>query len=100
MRLHGLLTAFAAMLLLAAMFVAVHRGARGHEIATRLSELSDRREAAEVQRGELESRLAYLRSRSRIGRVAGRLGLHTPSGEELVYLDLRRLPARSSGGSR
>jgi len=88
------------MLLLAAMFLAVHRGARGHEIATQLSELSDRQEAAEVQRGELESRLSHLRSRPRIGRAAARLGLHTPVEDELVHLELRRLPARTPGGSR
>ncbi|MGD8698015.1 MAG: hypothetical protein PVJ43_01915 [Gemmatimonadales bacterium] len=93
MRLRGMLTAFAAILMLAAMFVAVHRGARGRGIAERVSEISDRREAADVQRNELRQEIEYLRSRSRVVDAAEGLGLRLPSEEELVILDLRGQPA-------
>jgi len=93
MRLRGILTAFAAILLLAGMFVAVHRGARGRGIAERVSEINDRREAADVQRNELRQEIEYLRSRARVVDAAERLGLHLPSEEELVILDLRGRPA-------
>jgi cell division protein FtsL len=92
MRLRGILTAFAAILLLAAMFVAVHRGARGRGIAERVS---DRREAADVQRNELRQEIEYLRSRGRVVDAAERLGMHLPSEEELVILDMREQPADS-----
>jgi cell division protein FtsL len=95
MRLRGILTAFAAILLLAAMFVAVHRGARGRGIAERVSEVSDRREAADVQRNELRQEIEYLRSRGRVVDAAERLGMHLPSEEELVILDMREQPADS-----
>jgi len=88
-RLRGILVALAAILLLAGMFVAVHRGARGRFIAERISETSDRFEAADVQRNELRQEIEYLRSRSRIVDAAERLGMHLPSEEELVILDLR-----------
>ncbi len=90
MRLRSILTALAAILLLAGMFVAVHRGARGRAIAERVSEISDRREAADVQRNELRQEIEYLRSRGRVVDAAERLGMHLPSEEELVILDLRR----------
>jgi cell division protein FtsL len=84
----GVLTAIAAMLLLAGMFVAVHRGARGREIAVRIAAMNDRREAAEVRRAELRQEIEFLRSRDRVVRAARRLGLHLPSEDELVILDL------------
>ncbi|MEE9132208.1 MAG: hypothetical protein V3U13_01480 [Gemmatimonadota bacterium] len=99
MRLRGILTAFAAMLLLAGMFVAVHRGARGRVIAERISEINDRREGAEVRRSELEQEIEFLRSRPRVVKAAGRLGLHVPSDDELVILDLRGQAWNGAGGS-
>ncbi len=99
MRLRGLFTAFSAMLLLAGMFVAVHRGARGREIAESISDLGDRQEAAELQRQELESMIVHLSSRPRIERAARDLGLHTPSEEELVVLDLRPRASLDGGGT-
>jgi len=89
MRLRGILTAFAAMLLLAGMFVAVHRGARGREIAERITENTDRHEAAQVRKSELEQEIEFLRSRPRVARAAERLGMHLPNEEEFVILDLR-----------
>jgi cell division protein FtsL len=99
MRLRGMLTAFSAMLLLAGMFVAVHRGARGRVIAERVSAIDDRQEAVDVRRNELRQRVEYLRSRTRIVRAARSLGLHEPSEDELVYLDLSGLLPKPAGGS-
>jgi cell division protein FtsL len=99
MRLRGMLTAFSAMLLLAGMFIAVHRGARGRMIAERVSAIDDRQETAEVRRNELRQRVEYLHSRSRIVHAAESLGLHQPSEDELVYLDLSGLPSTRPGGS-
>jgi cell division protein FtsL len=89
MRLRGILVALAAILLLAGMFVAVHRGARGRGIAENVSQVSDRLEAADVRRNELRQEIEYLRSRDRVVDSAKRLGMHLPSEEELVILDLR-----------
>ncbi len=99
MRLRSILTALAAILLLAGMFVAVHRGARGRAIAERVSEISDRREAADVQRNELRQEIEYLRSRGRVVDAAERLGMHLPSEEELVILDLRVGVPTGPGGA-
>ncbi|UCC74772.1 MAG: hypothetical protein JSV86_09565 [Gemmatimonadota bacterium] len=99
MRLRGILTALAAMLLLAGMFIAVHRGARGRMIAERISRLDDRQEAAEVRRNESRQQLEYLRSRPRIVSAARQLGLHEPSEDELVYLDLSGVSSMPLGGS-
>jgi cell division protein FtsL len=99
MRLRGMLTAVSAMLLLAGMFIAVHRGARGRVIAERVSAIDDRQESAVVRKNELRQRVEYLRSRSRIVHAAQSLGLHQPSEDELVYLDLSGLSSTLSGGS-
>ncbi len=99
MRLRGILTAFAAMLLLAGMFVAVHRGARGRGIAERITEINDRYEAARVRKAELEQEIEFLRSRPRVARAAERLGMHLPSEDELVILDLRAWALNDLGGS-
>lgn len=99
MRIRGILAAFSAMLLLAGMFVAVHRGARGREIAQRIRETSERQEGADVTRSELKQEIEYLRSRGRIVRAAEELGLHTPSGEEIVILHLRGQAMAAGGAS-
>jgi hypothetical protein len=99
MRLRGLFTAFSAMLLLAAMFVAVHRGAQGREIAERLGRLEVRQAAADMEREELESLIVHLGSRPRIERAAKDLGLHTPSEDELVVLDLTGMASGSPEGA-
>lgn len=95
MRLRGLLAAFSAMLLLAAMFVAVHRGARGRAVAENVGGLNERIELADLRRSELRQRIEHLRSRGRVVRAAARLGLRLPNEDELVILDLRGL---SRGG--
>ncbi|UCC83822.1 MAG: hypothetical protein JSW46_02495 [Gemmatimonadota bacterium] len=99
MRLRGMLTAVSAMLLLAGMFIAVHRGARGRAIAEQVSAIDNQQETALVRKNELRQRVEYLRSRSRIVHAAQSLGLHLPSEDELVYLDLSDLPPTASGGS-
>lgn len=100
MRLRGLFTAFSAMLLLGAMFIAVHRGAQGREIAERLGELSHLQVTAEIEQQELESLIVRLGSRPRIERAARDLGLHTPSEDELVVLVMTGTVARSTEGAK
>lgn len=95
----GLLAALWAMLLLAGMFVAVHRGASGREVAERIGELRDREAAAEVRENELRREMEQLRSRARIIRAAERLGLHLPGEEELVILELGTVAAKVPGAS-
>jgi cell division protein FtsL len=98
MRLRGLLSAVSAMFLLAGMFVAVHRGAYGRGVAERIGGVNDRLEAAEVRRSELGQEIEYLRGRARIVRAAERLGLHEPTEEELVILELSAGASRGLGG--
>lgn len=100
MRARGALAGLAAMFLLAAMFVAVHRGAHGRAMAERIGDMNDRREAAAVRRAELEQRIEYLRSRARVVQAASRLGLHVPSEDELVILDLSGGGPSRAEGSR
>ena len=98
MRVRGFLAAFGTLLLLAGMFVAVHRGASGRELGTRIAELEDEQAAADVQASEKLREIEELRSRTRIVKAAQRLGLHLPSEDEFVILDLTGSPG--SGGSR
>lgn len=98
MRLRGAPLAFTAMLMLVSMFMAVHRGARGREVVEKISELNDRQAAADARRNELRQEIEYLRSRARVVRAAERLGMHVPSEDELVILEVT--PSRALGGSR
>ncbi len=95
----GLLTAGAAVLLLAGMYVSVHRGATGRAVAERLGRISDQQEATAVTRAELERDIEHLRSRARVIRAAERLGMHVPTEDELVILDLRGEVLSLGGGS-
>lgn len=99
MRFRALLAAFSAILLLAGMFLAVHRGARGRETAGRIGEVKARVAAAEVRENELRRELEGLRSRARIIREGERLGLHLPSEDELVILDLGSAASKSPGAA-
>lgn len=99
MKSRGVLTAFSAMLLLAGMFAAVHRGARGRAIVEHVRGMSDRRESAEARLSELQREIEQLLSRTRIVRAAERLGLHLPSEEELVILDISGEATQSTGGA-
>ncbi len=96
----GLLTGFATLLLMAAMFMAVHRGARSRDLGEKIGETEDRLAVAEVRRSELAQEIEQLRSRTRIVRAAEELGFHLPSEEEFVIIDLSNLASNESGGSR
>jgi hypothetical protein len=87
------------MLLLASMFVAVHRGARGRALAEAIGALADRQAMAEVERSELRREIEQLRGRSRIVRAGERLGLRLPDEEELVILDLGMSDPRTTGSA-
>ena len=100
MRIRGVLTAFSAMLLLAGMFAAVHRGSRGHATVERISETVDELAAVKTKRNELTQEIEYLRSRTRVVRAAEMLGLHLPTEEELVILELGSPSGSAAGGSR
>jgi cell division protein FtsL len=100
MRIRGVLTAFSAMLLLAGMFAAVHRGSRGHATVERISQTNDLQAAAQTKRNELAQEIQYLRSRTRVVRAAETLGLHLPNEEELVILELGAVSGSGAGGSR
>lgn len=101
MRLRGVLTAFTAMLLLAGMFAAVHRGARGRAVVERISEVNDLQAAADARRSELLQEMEYLKGRARVVHAAELLGLHLPSEDELIILELAAAPAaQTAGGSR
>ncbi len=97
MRFRGILTAFSAMLLLAGMFVAVHRGAEGRGLVEQIGAMSDRQAAADVRERDLLQEIEHLRSRGHVIREGERLGLHLPSEDELVILDLP--PQSAPGGS-
>ncbi len=97
MRLRGIVTASSAMLLLAGMFVAVHRGTRGRQIEERIKSLAEHRELAETSKAELGQQVAYLGSRPRVERAAQELGMHMPEGDELVYLFIGGVPTAMGG---
>ncbi len=97
MTLRGAFIGSATLLLLAGMFVAVHRGARGRELGERIGATIDGLAAVEVQLNEQRREIEQLRSRARIVRASEALGLHLPSEEEFVILDLSGW-ARGGGG--
>ncbi len=84
----GLLAVVLSIALLAAMFAAVHRGARGREQAAVIGRLDEQRLALESQRTELLRRIEHLGSRARIVRAAAALGLRLPGEGELVVLEV------------
>ncbi len=81
------------------MYAAVHRGASGRAVVESLARIGDRQEAVEVIRAELEQDIEHLRSRARVVRAAERLGMHLPTENELVILDLRGAAGKVRGGS-
>lgn len=93
---HGLGAVVVSIALLAAMFAAVHRGARGREQAQSVQLLEEQRLALEARRSELFRRIESLSSRTRVIRAAGALGLKLPGEGELVILELP--PARKGAG--
>lgn len=99
MRARALLVAVSAIVLLAAMFVAVHRNTRGHALVEEIGRLTDTRTAAMARSAELRREIEELRSRPRIVKVAEGMGLHVPSEEELTVLDLTSRRGASEEGS-
>lgn len=99
MSLRGVLLAFGALTLLAGMFIAVHRGARGRALAEEISAIADRQAATEVRLAETRREIGDLRSRTRVVRSARQLGFHLPEEEELVILDLSAPATALEGGA-
>lgn len=99
---HGLGAVVVSIALLAAMFAAVHRGARGREQTRVVRALDEQRLALEARRAELDGRIEALSSRTRVIRAAGALGLKLPGEGELVILELPPAPegAGIAGGGR
>lgn len=85
---HGLGAVVVSIALLAAMFAAVHRGARGRERARTVQALDEQRLALETRKAELVRRIEALSQRARVIRAAGSLGLRLPGEGELVILEL------------
>lgn len=99
--LQGLSAVAITIALLAAMFAAVHRGARGREQARVIHALEEERLALEARRAELVRRIEELSGRARVIRAAGALGLRLPAEGELVILELPSGgPSPSWGGAR
>ncbi len=74
--------------LLASMSLVVWRQSRALEILRALDSARTIRAIGEAQRSELNRRIEFLESRSRVVSEAQRLGLHVPSVEELIVLPL------------
>ena len=96
---HGLGAVVVSIALLAAMFAAVHRGARGREQTQRVQVLEEQRLALEARRSELLRRIESLSSRTRVIRAAGALGLKLPGEGELVILELPPTREVGAGGA-
>lgn len=85
------LTALAVALLLASLSLVTWRQARTLEALADLDSLQRRISLVEADRAGLQRRIQLLEARSRVVRDArDRLGMRTPSAEEIVLL-----PARS-----
>lgn len=98
--LYGLSLMAASVALLAAMFGAVHRGAKGRERARVVETLEEQRLALEAQRAELMRRIEQLSGRSRVVQAAAAIGLRLPGEGELVILELPGSPGPAWGGGR
>ena len=95
---HGLGAVVVSIALLAAMFAAVHRGARGREQARSVQLLDEQRLALEARQSQLLRRIETLSGRTRVIRAAGALGLKLPGEGELVILELPPVPKAAAGG--
>ena len=72
--------------LVAGMAAAVERGSRARDLSEEITELERRSVALRSRVAEAMRRLDSLRSRERITREAGRLGLRPASDEEITFL--------------
>lgn len=83
----GALVVLALAALLAALLLVTWRQSRALEALAELEAARTERVLAEAQKEELERRIQYLESRSRVVRDAGeRLGMRKPAASEIVYL--------------
>jgi cell division protein FtsL len=93
--------ALACALLLASLSMVVWRQSRALESLRSLDRLRNERAVVEAERSELLRRLQALEGRGRVVAAARtRLGMHIPSGPEIVILPLDPHPAgeRSTAG--
>jgi cell division protein FtsL len=89
--------AFAFTALLASMSLVVWRQSRALEVLRALDEARTTRAIGEAERSELNRRIEFLESRSRVVEEAEeRLGMHVPSSDEMIFLPLNDRPAPSS----
>ncbi|HEX7049162.1 MAG TPA: hypothetical protein VF188_03035 [Longimicrobiales bacterium] len=90
--------ALALAALLGSLSLVVWRQSRALEKLRALEEVRDARAILEAERSELVDRIRRLESRGRVVAVAGeRLGMHVPSGSEMVILPLGHGVARGTG---
>ena len=82
--------------LLASMSLVVWRQSRALEVLRALDAARTARAIAEAERSELNRKIEFLESRSRVVEEAEkRLGMHVPSSDEMVFLPLNELPTPS-----
>ncbi|HEX7024547.1 MAG TPA: cell division protein FtsL [Gemmatimonadales bacterium] len=90
--------ALAFAILMAALSVVVWRQSRALEAVRALEKTRDERAVVEAARTELEARIQRLESRGRVvAEAERRLGMHVPTGEEIVILPA---PRRAEGAER
>ncbi len=83
--------------LLASLGLVIWRQSRALEVLRGLDAVRREQAVVEAERSELAQRIRRLESRSRVVTEAGsRLGMHVPSGEEIVILPMT---APGAGGT-
>src|SRR5688572_30217716 len=85
--------ALAAAALLGSLSLVVWRQSRALELLRELDRTRTERAIAEASRSDLNRRIEYLESRSRVVTEAARLGLRVPTGDEIVFLPLDDRPS-------
>lgn len=87
----------ACVLLLGALSLVVWRQSRALATLRELDEVRREHAILEAERTELLHRIQRLESRGRVVEAAAGLGLHVPTGAELVILPLEAAPAVEEG---
>jgi hypothetical protein len=85
--------ALASAALLSSLSLVVWRQSRALELLRELDRTRTERAVAEASRSDLNRRIEYLESRSRVVTEAARLGLRVPTGAEIVFLPLGDRPS-------
>ncbi|HEX6939378.1 MAG TPA: hypothetical protein VF158_08195 [Longimicrobiales bacterium] len=87
--------------LLASLSLVIWRQSRALEVLRGLDAVRRERAVVEAERAGLMQRIRRLESRSRVVAEAGAvLGMHVPSGEEIVILPLGRPVVGGAGEAR